>query len=350
MSKEDIISEKIMSRDDYNSIEQFVCDASFVSWVESRKIDDKDHWEGWLLAHPDKASLVLDAELSILGVQFRPGVLESNDLEAALAKLHASLDHKVINIAAPKKQITRRRIGVGIAAVLVVLMLSTIAIRAFNQPIEVVHKTAYGEQMNLQLPDGSVVVLNANSTIRYFSNNTRNVWLEGEAFFEIEKKPETGEYFIVMTPDLLVTVLGTSFNVNARNDQTKVFLEEGRVELHMDDILEDHIEMDPGDEVTYSKKKKKLTEKRKNVSVLENASWKDGSLMFKKTPLQDALYDIEDIYGIHFKLESDELKQEEITGGIPIKNLKITLETLNEVYGIKIREEGKRYFISKGGE
>ena len=61
-----------MRRGDYNNIEQFVCDASFASRVESRKIDDKDHWGRWLLAHPDKAALVLDAELSILGVQFRP--------------------------------------------------------------------------------------------------------------------------------------------------------------------------------------------------------------------------------------------------------------------------------------
>jgi hypothetical protein len=63
---------KIMSRDDNNNIEQFVCDTSFVSWVESRKVDDKDHWGRGLLAHSDKAALVLNAELSILGVQFRP--------------------------------------------------------------------------------------------------------------------------------------------------------------------------------------------------------------------------------------------------------------------------------------
>ena len=200
------------------------------------------------------------------------------------------------------------------------------------------------------MPDGSLVILNSISRLTYNSKNPRIVSLEGEAFFEVEKKPDTGAKFQVTTQDLLVTVLGTSFNVNARNDQTKIFLEEGKVELNIEDAEKEMIKMNPGDLITYSKKENKLKENLKNVSVLENASWKDGVIVFNKTPLIDALYHIEDIYGIQFVLESDEMKEEEITGGVPIRDLKVTLETLNEIYGIQIRIEGQRYFLSNQGE
>ena len=159
--------------------------------------------------------------------------------------------------------------------------------------------------------------------------------------------PETNAKFQVLTEDLTVNVLGTSFNVNTRNDQTKVFLEEGKVRLKVDNPDTDFVEMDPGDLIAYSKKQNKLKENRKNASSLENASWKEGTLIFNDTSLPHALYEIEDIYGIHFVLQSEELKEESISGGVPIKDLNVTLRTLSEVYGIKIRSEGKRYFIDE---
>ena len=71
------------------------------------------------------------------------------------------------------------------------------------------------------LPDGSAVTLNANSKLQYYTHSARKVWLEGEAFFEVKKIPETAEPFQVVTNDLTITVLGTTFNVNSRNEQTK---------------------------------------------------------------------------------------------------------------------------------
>ena len=192
--------------------------------------------------------------------------------------------------------------------------------------------------------------MNSNSRLVFNSKSPRNVRLNGEAFFEVKRLPESGEIFQVTTQDLTVTVLGTSFNVNARNDQTKVFLEEGLVELEIVDADDEIIQMKPGDLITYSRKEKKLKENRHNVSVLENASWKDGALIFNETPLGEALFEIEDIYGIHLIIQSDELRKEQITGGVPIRDLKVTLETLSQVYGIRIRSEGQRYFLSRAEE
>ena len=83
----------------------------------------------------------------------------------------------------------------------------------------------------IKLPDGSLVQLNANSTLsfdtQWDASADRCVWLNGEAFFEVEKKPETKQKFKVITADLTVEVLGTEFNINSHHQQTRVFLQEG---------------------------------------------------------------------------------------------------------------------------
>lgn len=230
------------------------------------------------------------------------------------------------------------------------MLVSGLVYYQFFYHTEILLATTYGQQLETQLPDGSKVTLNANSSLKYHSRDPRKVWLQGEAFFEVKKKPKTGADFQVITEDLTVNVLGTSFNVNTRNDKTKVFLEEGKVRLKVDNPAKDLIEMDPGDLITYSKKQNKLKENRKNASALENTYWKEGTLMFNNTPLPQALYEIEDIYGIQFVLQSEELNKEAISGGVPIKDLDVTLQSLREVYGIRIRSEGKRYFIDKEAE
>jgi ferric-dicitrate binding protein FerR (iron transport regulator) len=72
----------------------------------------------------------------------------------------------------------------------------------------------------INLPDGSKVVLNANSKLEYppgFSNNTREVYLDGEAYFDIAHDP--GKPFIVHTGSISTRVLGTAFNINAYRSQ-----------------------------------------------------------------------------------------------------------------------------------
>ena len=120
------------------------------------------------------------------------------------------------------------------------------------------YSTTFGEWKTITLPDGSVVELNANSlltiTKHWSENNNRTVWLTGEAFFKVKKIPSTKCKFIVKTKDLKVEILGTSFNVNSRFDQTEVFLEEGKVKLYLGNTKE---YMAPGEFIAFSKKKTK---------------------------------------------------------------------------------------------
>ena len=96
-------------------------------------------------------------------------------------------------------------------------------------------RTGYGEMKTIVLPDSSVVILNSNSSLRipeqWSDAEGRQVWLEGEAYFQVQKQPATVRKFVVHTRQVDVEVLGTKFNVNTRRQQAVVSLEEGKVRL-----------------------------------------------------------------------------------------------------------------------
>ncbi|MEL6303227.1 MAG: FecR family protein, partial [Bacteroidota bacterium] len=93
---------------------------------------------------------------------------------------------------------------------------------------EVSYTSGAGEKLEIELPDGTMVSLNAQTTLkrnRFFWNNGKEVELIGEAFFEVTK----GDDFMVKTPSGTVSVLGTQFNVKARTASFEVFCYEGKV-------------------------------------------------------------------------------------------------------------------------
>ena len=333
-------------------LEQWLADQSFLNWAQQS--DDRDvlKWEQYFNDHPNHWPIGKMAKEIALGVRFRTVEPEPMRAQEGLLKLLDRLDASAVP---PKGAQQGPGMNYGpylrVAAAIAILLVAGMAflVRSLYNP-EVILATNYGEQIEQQLEDGSKVVLNANSKLRFYAGNPRKVWLEGEAFFDIIRKPGTGEKFEVITKDLKVNVLGTSFNVNTRNDQTEVFLEEGKVELRIDDQSRDFIKMQSGDLVAYSKGQQRVNKKRSNVSSLERASWKEGALIFNNAPLPEALFDIEDIYGIQFVLASDGLREEVISGGVPIRNLNVTLQTLKQVYGIDITQKGKRYFLRKVAE
>ena len=333
-------------------LEQWLEDQSFINWALQKEEKDVSKWEHYFNDHPHHWELAKEGRALLLGISFQEIPLDPASGQEALTRLLNRLEENTSAHSQPPIVKTFRfwRTWQFAASIAIFMLVSGFAYFQFFDHTEIVLTTTYGQQLETQLPDGSQVTLNANSSLKYHTREPRKVWLEGEAFFEIKKMPETNADFQVLTQDLTVNVLGTSFNVNTRNDQTKVFLEEGKVKLQVDNPATDVIEMDPGDLIAYSRKQNKLKENRKNASALENASWKEGTLIFNDTPLPEALYKIEEIYGIQFLLQSEELKEEVISGGVPIKDLNVTLQTLREVYGINIGSEGKRYFIDRKAE
>ncbi len=236
-----------------------------------------------------------------------------------------------------------------LAAASVLLLLTAGMLVLFNQSIPTTTTTAYAEQKTITLPDGSTVWLNANSTLTYTDDwdeyEDREVTLDGEAFFQVSSKPATGQKFTVTTADLTVAVLGTIFNVNSREEQTSVFLEEGSISLQLKEFTEPEKVMEPGELVTYSAKRREMLADVKAAKPEVHTSWKDGVLVFEDTPLAEVLEKVENIYGITFEVADSAIYDREITAGLPMEEISIVMPLLEQVLGYPIKQVNDNYRI-----
>ena len=229
-------------------------------------------------------------------------------------------------------QSRKRIIWIGrVAAAVLLLVVASWSFYQYVNPSKLMVQTGFGQQQSIELPDGSQVKLNANSSLTFEkewnNQDIRKVWLDGEAFFEVEKKMETDQKFQVITKDLTVEVLSTIFNVNSHQKETKVYLEEGKIKLNFEGLEQDMF-MEPGEIVAYSKSQKSLPEKRMVAPVL-HTSWKDGHLIFENTPLRTVLEKLEEIYGVSILVKDTANYSTEITGGVPLENLDESIKILD---------------------
>ncbi|MDO5981143.1 FecR family protein [Flavivirga spongiicola] len=325
----------------YTNIEDLINDASFVNWVHKKQMADIDFWDNWLLENPDKKQLVFDAKDILIGVKFNKSFVSEQKTFDAWEKFekHATSTDKVYKIPFYKNKKYQ-----GIAAA-ILLFIAVSAFYFTSKPATIVHKTAYGEILDIKLPDGTKVKLNSNSVLSYNDHDLREVVLEGEAFFNVEKKPVTNAKFLVTTDDLKVEVYGTSFNVNKRNTRTQVFLEEGSIALKLKNGIQK--KMIPGDLVSYSYKTDKIIEEKRILRPELQTSWKNGSLIFDRSTLESAMSKIEDTYGITAIFEDDDSKNILITGAVPTQNLEICIKTIEKSAQVAIVNQNNKLYINK---
>ena len=161
--------------------------------------------------------------------------------------------------------------------------------------------TPKGNKKIITLPDGSTVVLNAESKLTYSDDFVQNriITLEGEGFFDVVRDED--HPFQVITGNISTTALGTSFNIKAYegNPDIQVSLATGkvRVENSFDQNL---LEIQPGEAVYYSEEKNIL--KKQEVDLSQVLSWKEGVLQFEKVPFNQIIEDLERWYGVDFQV------------------------------------------------
>ncbi len=189
---------------------------------------------------------------------------------------------------------------------------------------------------SMVLPDGTTVWLNAKSKLKYspeFSGKQREVYLEGEAFFDVTEDKERP--FIVYTQDIRVKVLGTAFTVKAYTDDhiSEATLVRGKVIVaNGSGIGKANLEMNPDERVVYSRDSKELT--LSQVKADDYVLWKSGTLRFENEPLDNVIRSLERWYSVTITVPENQESDCRLTARIESETLEEMLELLKSSTGI----------------
>jgi hypothetical protein len=215
-----------------------------------------------------------------------------------------------------------------------------------NIPSEVIYnkiETPFGGKYQINLPDGSKVWLNSASTLRFpafFSGDTREVELNGEAFFDIAKNPE--KPFKVITKDQVVEVLGTQFNINSYSDEEsfKTTLIEGSVKIIYKDRV---VLLSPGQQFQPNLKSSKVVE----ADTEEVTAWKDGYFLFKDEDIQSIMRKVSRWYNVEVTYSGD-IPDVGFGGNISrSKDIDEVLNVLQLTNAVHFKVEGRRITVMR---
>lgn len=318
-------------------LQYFLKDTSFENWAKGLNKNDIAYWNNWLKHNPQHFETVENAKAIIVGINFKPQFPSNKKVDIELTKILPKIGLKTTSQHPIKKTRSFNKAIYFSAAAVVLILLSWTSLSMFNDHNTTIHKTNFGEIIDLKLPDGTSVVLNGNSEISYKKDNPRLLNLKGEAYFKVKSIPSTNAKFWVITNDLKVEVLGTQFHVNTREQKTNVVLDEGSINLEFNNG--DVTKMIPGEMVSFSKESKKLVHKKVTIET-PYALWRGGTYAFNEIPLKDVMSNLELTYGLKVKYSSDHLKDIPISGGIPNQNLKICIAAIEKATGTRIINKG----------
>ncbi len=197
------------------------------------------------------------------------------------------------------------------------------------------------EKKEIVLADGSKVWLNKGATLTYpseFSNETRNVTLEGEAFFEITKNKE--KPFIVEMKNTTVEVLGTSFNINSQNSNTEVTVATGKVKVSNKQVSKSEIIT-----LGYSANVSNNSVKKYKTDNVNYQSWKTGVFTFNEAKIAKVIKDLNTYYKKQIVIENLQNIEGSLTANFEKEKLQNIIDVINLTCDIQIINESDIYTI-----
>ncbi|OZI07759.1 iron dicitrate transport regulator FecR [Siphonobacter sp. BAB-5385] len=210
------------------------------------------------------------------------------------------------------------------------------------------YQTEYSQVLPVELPDGSHVTLNANSTLKYprfdFGNGPRNVILNGEARFSVVHTKDHRRFVVKTDRNLDVEVLGTEFVVFNRERGTRVVLMQGKVQLNFQKQGRT-LTMKPGDQVTLTPVGSfALTKQPKPEEV---AAWTQHRYVFADTKLSEIAQLMKENYGYEVKIPNQNLAQRMVSGTFNAKDGNELLNALQLVLNLNVERVGKRITLTE---
>jgi transmembrane sensor len=347
----------------YEKIEDFLEDKSFRRWVLDGDSVHKAHWLEWLEAHPSHVELVEHAKIILLELTSSGGTWDTERQQKRLLKILDKIDPANVETVITKYPVyisytstIEIRVKTAILVLLSVVLITAVLQGLLSSKTEevivvedrqegwIIKTNPKGQKSIVQLADGSNVVLNAESEIRYpsdFGQGHRDIYLKGEAFFEVAS--DSLLPFKVYSGKLVATVLGTSFNINSfDNDKVRVQLATGKLRVFNEADEEQSVYLAPGEEVTMDQDHKLNKSK---FDLKKAFHWKNGILLFEQKTFEEVVVVLERWYAVEVTLKNPAPKDLRISGEFKNTHLKDVLESLGYAYGFTYSIKNKEVSI-----
>jgi transmembrane sensor len=355
------------------AVEDFMCDDHFIKWVYSPDPLSSAYWEEIIRKYPSKKGEIEHAKNLLLAIQVKPVAIDENALNQLHGRILRNIDGPIIQESFRMEEKLLNDDDTSsfkywkIAAVITGLVAVSFFILNLNPKNEnninsgtakVTHEYSMthleeqvipkGRRSMLQLADGTIVWLNADTRIEYakdFTNRpTRDVYLKGEAYFEVAQDKE--HPFIVHTEKVAIKVLGTSFNVKAyeMDPNIETTLIEGKVLIEQAD-KKGNINLIPNQRAVFNKKKQKIA--IETTAITESyTSWKNGVLSFDDQPFSEIKPVLERWFNVRIHIENAESLDCRFTAKVNNKSLEEVLDLFKASDTISYRIEGREVYIT----
>jgi len=335
-----------MQQFEHYKAEDLVREPAFIRWVLEHDPEEEIFWQQWLQQYPHRAAEVEAAQLMLRSLAVQESDPHPGKVEAAIQQIQ-----RVVLQREPAR-IYRLLARWKYAAVIAGLILTTgvffyysqntrtdIAALADNSMPEVSKSIAESinnssdQEKEVRMEDGSTIRLAPHAVVRYgkqwATSGTRDVYLSGEAFFDVAKDPH--KPFRVFSHELVVKVLGTSFRVKApENDKEfSVTVHTGKVSVYNRKNEQDRpginapilsgIVLKPNQQLVYQRKEEKFQKVLKEYPVLVNPAGNSNNFQYDNEPVANVLEEIKAAYGIDIAYDKE-----------IIRNCRITADLSNE--------------------
>ncbi|MCX6217365.1 FecR family protein [Spirosoma sp.] len=313
----------------------FLLDESFNRWARRESSPEEGaFWQNWLSQYPDKREVVEQARLLITGLRVKPyREITEQELfnQVDQIRLHTN-QRRSIGVSIPKQ------FGWWARTAAIVLLVSVIGMSIWvnrnasnesvyvqliqNAPVALIEKANTTRvPLSLHLPDGSQVTLQPNSRISFskqFKGDKREVYLMGEAFFNVRKNPR--KPFYVHANEVVTKVLGTSFTVEAYDNQAnvQVAVRTGQVSVFarndwqraQKEVNSDvpGVVLTPNQKVVFNRQEGHFHRTIIPNPVIINHRFANDVFVYDETPVTKIFTQLEDAYGVDIVFDEQLLK------------------------------------------
>ncbi|MEP6724719.1 MAG: FecR family protein [Bacteroidota bacterium] len=360
-------------------IADFVMDEDFIRWVNAKSKADDISWENWLKRNPHKHLIVAEARRILESIGSEQSVISPAVIDLEIEKLLQAINlHSELPV---ELKPVYRLLPIWKYAAAAILIIGVLGVSAwiFSGEKKAPGKFAYTavtssrqliENINtskntitVPLPDGSTVKLASNSRISYEdkfdSMPTRDVYLSGQAFFNVKKNPH--HPFRVFANEIVAKVLGTSFTIRAFEKDTiiQVTVSTGKVSVYSQGqttVKESAapnklsgIIVTPNQQLVYEKSRQEFQKILLENPVMINAVSVNKTMAYEDAPIDKVFDDLGRDYGINILYDNELLKKCTVTADLANESFYHKLDLICRAMGAKYEVIDAQVVIQSNG-